>query len=176
MDMLKGSSNAKRRVKARRLTSENVLRRPRISARKSRQIDQKTAGTEFPVLKAKLERMRAEIGNGSKDGRYGYYESLKAIYALAWTWHQEGKLVSKLILVAKLNGLVRRKGANLLWVLVSALVNRDRKTISRWSKQLSDALEAEIPPGRLKLFLSSRSFANEIPDLNDSDESNDGWD
>jgi hypothetical protein len=136
-------------------------RTPRLSeAQKRRQkvararID---AEAVFPVVKEKIEEIRLRFSDDVASGRFGYLKPLKRIYRLVIKWNADEVLDARLKTVANLYEIVPRKDANRFSVLVKACTNRDRKTISRWSLLLKDALDQEISPQAFATFAKNRS-------------------
>lgn len=122
---------------------------------------------KFPHLKQKLDDIKDGLKENRAAGRFEYRKSLLEIYALVWQWDLEKILEGRLATVARLRGVARRDNANRFSGVVAYCYDlgertkkqrdRDRKTVSRWSRQLDDAFEQEIPPNELIDYLKTES-------------------
>lgn len=125
------------------------------------------AEEKFPRLKQKLDGIKDRLKENRAAGRFEYRKSLLEIYALVWRWDLEKKLEGRLATVARLRGVARRDNANRFSGVVAYCYDlgertkkqreRDRKTVSRWSRQLDDAFEQETPPNELIDYLKTES-------------------
>jgi hypothetical protein len=131
----------------------------RKSAMAKHRAEKAEAEENFPVLKRKLDAIRERFKENRAAGRFDYLKSLQEIYALVWQWDLEEIIESRLEIVAKLRGVALRDNANRFSDIVAYCSdfgertkienNRYRKNVSRWSRQLDDAFEQEIPPSEL---------------------------
>ena len=125
------------------------------------------AEEKFPALKQKLDAIKERFKENRAAGRFDYQKSLLEIYSLVWKWDLKEILESRLKIVAKLHGVARRDKANRFSGVVAYCSDlgertkkerdRDRKTVSRWSRQLDDAFEQETPPNKLIDFLKEEA-------------------
>ena len=129
--------------------------------RLKRRQDQTEAETDFPNVKGKLKKIKSNLKENLSRGRFAYQESLKEMLSLIYTWENKEMLDDRLDLVARLHGVFRRSDANKFSVLVAACGGRDRKTVSRWSKQLDDAFSDDVRPKNLVQFLKDRRSSKE---------------
>jgi hypothetical protein len=114
------------------------------------------AKKKYPKLDATLKRISDEIRQARSTGkRFAYKKPLKALYKLAYGWSEEKCLNSRIKRVAGLRDIGVRENANPFSVLVRAVLgpNADRKTVSRWSLQLTSALEDEVEPDDLEGYI-----------------------
>jgi hypothetical protein len=113
------------------------------------QLAQEDAKKKFPVLEQKLDAIRDGIREARSTGkRFAYKVPLRKLYELAYGWHEKGKLKSRIGDVANLRAIPGRAHANDFSVLVRAVLDgdADRRTVSRWSVALNDAIEKEVAP------------------------------
>jgi hypothetical protein len=110
---------------------------------------QEDAKRKFPKLEEKLDAIRNGIRQARLSGRrFEYKEPLRDLYELAYGWYKNDMFEKRLGHVAALRAIRLRKAANPFSVLVRAVSedDADRKTISRWSVALNNAMENEVAP------------------------------
>jgi hypothetical protein len=110
----------------------------------------------LPRLASKLEKIKVGLKENLAAGRFKYKDSLVEIYALMWKWKSKDILEERIENIAKMRGVALRDNANRFSGIVAICVHRDgdnRRTVSRWSKQLNDAFDKEIKPSRLREVL-----------------------
>jgi hypothetical protein len=112
------------------------------------------AEKNFPNLKETIEKIRLHFSADLASGRYGFAKFLERIYRLILKWREDGKLKARLKTVSELFAIVPRNDANRFSVLVKICTNRDRRTISRWSLMLDNALRQRIPADEFISFVS----------------------
>jgi hypothetical protein len=118
-----------------------------------RRQDKAKAEQEFPELLSTFKGINAELKENLAKGRFDYRKSLEKIYRLVWGWKSEGFWENIQKDIARLRGVALRPNANQFTGIVAMCSDRDRKTVSRWSQELDDALKKKIPPNRLMRFL-----------------------
>jgi hypothetical protein len=110
---------------------------------------QEDAKRKFPNLEEKLDAIRNGIREARLSGRrFEYKEPLRDLYELAYGWSENDLLEKRIGQVAALRAIRPRKAANPFSVLIRAVLedDADRKTISRWSVALNNAMENEVAP------------------------------
>ena len=126
------------------------------SAAAKHRTEKTKAEEKFPVIKQQLDDIKERFKENRAAGRFDYLRSLLEIYSLVWKWDfDDGRLAT----IAKLRGVALRNNANRFSGIVAYCSDlgertkkerdRDRKTVSRWSRQLDDAFEQETPPKEL---------------------------
>lgn len=135
--------------------------RSTLSVGAARRADKVAAEQEYSDLVAIFEDIKAELKEHLAQGRFDYRKSLERIYRLVWDWDHDGDLQSRLKAIARLRGVPSGGSANRFNGIVALCHHRaakeKRRTVSRWSLQLEDAFEREIPPKRLMTFLEDPS-------------------
>lgn len=110
---------------------------------------QEDAKRTFPQLEKKLDSIRNGIRQARLSGRrFEYKKPLRELYELAYGWYEDDIFEKRLGHVAALRAIRLREAANPFSVLVRAVSedDADRKTISRWSVALNNAMENEVAP------------------------------
>jgi hypothetical protein len=126
-----------------------VPQTPAAQRRREVRRAQEIAKNKFPKLEVKLDQIAKQIRRARLSGkRFAYKEPLQNLYGMAYDWYQEDKLEERVRHVADLRALPVRKNANPFSVLVRAVLDEDpdRKTVSRWSVALNEAMENEVAP------------------------------
>ena len=155
---------AKKSARKRRTGFGAIAHGPKSAAAKYR-TEKAEAEETFPAIKQQLDAIKERFKENRASGRYGYQKSLLEIYSLVWSWEKKRKYgKARQATIARLRGVPRRDNANLFSVIVAYCSDlgertkkehdRDRKTTSRWSRQLDDAFEQETSPDGLIEFLS----------------------
>ena len=130
------------------------------SAAAKHRTEKTKAEEKFSVIKQQLDDIKERFKENRAAGRFDYRKSLLEIYSLMSKWEQNGKLNNRrLATIAKLRGVALRDNANRFSGIVAYCSDlgertkkerdRDRKNVSRWSRQLDDAFEQETPPNEL---------------------------
>jgi hypothetical protein len=96
------------------------------------------------------------------EGRFQYLKSLQEIYAPVMRWKSEGKLAGRIRTLAAIRGKTVRANANPFCVIIGAVSDRDRRTVSRWSLQLNKALAAGTKPKSLIRTLRAPAWFPQI--------------
>ncbi|OSI74980.1 hypothetical protein BSZ21_05335 [Bradyrhizobium canariense] len=125
-----------------------VPQAPAAQRRRDVRRAQEEAKSKFPRLESKLDKIKNGIRDARLSGRrFAYKEPLRDLYELAYGWYEEDKLDERIRQVANLRAICVRK-ANPFSVLIRAVLDEDadRKTVSRWSVALNEAMENEVAP------------------------------
>jgi hypothetical protein len=121
-----------------------------IAAQRRREMlrAQEDAKSKYPNLETKLDKIKSRIREARLSGRrFAYKEPLRDLYKMAYHWYEKDKLEERIRQVANLRAIRVRK-ANPFSVLIRAVLDEDadRKTVSRWSVALNEAIESEVAP------------------------------
>lgn len=117
---------------------------------------QEEAKNKYPGLEAKLDKIANQIRAARLSGRrFAYKEPLQDLYEMAFRWNEKNKLKALIRHAADLRAISVRANANDFSVLIRAVLDddADRKTVSRWSVALNEALENEVAPGNVGAHL-----------------------
>jgi hypothetical protein len=131
------------------LSKAAVRRRDQASA-------QQKALEKFPLLVAKLNRIAEGLRRNLSEGRFQYLKSLRDIYVLVMGWESSGILDRRIRTVAAIYALTIRAKANPFSLMIRAVSQKDRRTVSRWSLQLNRAMSAHVKSKDLIHFLRKR--------------------
>ena len=144
-----------RTIRGGRLSAAGLFRRmPSAVNRRQQQISaMKIAIQNHSDLNARLDEIANGFRKNLNKGRFYYHASLEEIYALVTGWESDGILESRMRIVAALRGKTARKNANPFGGVISAVSDKDRRTVSRWSLHLKNAMSAGIRPKDLIDFL-----------------------
>jgi hypothetical protein len=113
---------------------------------------QEEAKSRYPGLEAKLDTIANRIRAARLSGRrFAHKEPLQDLYKMAYRWNEKNKLNALIRRAAHLRAISVRANANPFSVLIKAVLDKhaDRKTVSRWSVALNDALEGEVAPSEM---------------------------
>jgi hypothetical protein len=128
---------------------------PAAQRRREVRLAQEDAKSKYPVLEAKLDKIKSRIRDARLSGRrFAYKEPLRDLYKMAHGWYEEDILEERIRQVANLRAIRVRK-ANPFSVLIRAVLDEDadRKTVSRWSVALNEAMENEVAPSDVDEYI-----------------------
>ena len=129
---------------------------PAAHRRRDVRLAQEDAKSKYPVLEKKLAKIANRIREARVSGRrFAYKEPLQDLYEMAYRWYETDKLEERITQVANLRAIPVRANANPFSVLIRAVLGEDadRKTVSRWSVTLNEAMEDEVAPSDVDEYI-----------------------